>query len=83
MYGRLSNFWKGGLMVQMGCGPAHAMFFSVHEFIKSYVVTLDELWKPAFFALGGGVACIFHDLVMTPFDALKQRSQINPQLGNY
>lgn len=73
---QISQFWKGGALVSMGCGPAHAAFFSVHEFNKQKIMNLDEKFRPLYFAIGGGIACITHDLVMTPFDAMKQRSQI-------
>jgi len=73
---KLGSFWKGGAFVSMGCGPAHAAFFSVHEFCKSHILTLDEYLRPLYFAVGGALACVTHDVVMTPFDAMKQRSQI-------
>jgi len=55
----------------MGCGPAHAAFFAVHEINKEKIMQMNESFRPILFAIGGGVACFFHDLVMTPFDALK------------
>lgn len=71
---KISQFWKGGTLVSMGCGPAHAAFFTVHEFSKSHILTMDENLRPIYFAIGGAFACITHDLIMTPFDAMKQRS---------
>jgi hypothetical protein len=68
---RISSFWKGGSLVSMGCGPAHAAFFAVHEINKEKIMQMNESFRPILFAIGGGVACFFHDLVMTPFDALK------------
>ncbi len=68
---KLSHFWRGASLVSMGCGPAHAPFFSVHEINKSYIQTFNERLRPMLFAIGGGIACFFHDFIMTPFDALK------------
>ena len=55
----------------MGCGPAHAAFFSVHEYNKSHILTMDSQLRPLYFAIGGGIACITHDFIMTPFDVMK------------
>jgi hypothetical protein len=58
-------------MVSLGCGPAHAAFFSVHEFNKSHILSIDSKLRPLYFAIGGGFACISNDFIMTPFDVLK------------
>ncbi len=67
----MTNFWKGGTLVSLGCGPAHAAFFAMHEYNKSQVLKYEETYRPFLFAIGGGIACFFHDFVMTPFDVMK------------
>ncbi len=62
---------KARILVSMGCEPAHAKFFSVHEFNKYHILSIDSKFRPLFFAIGGRFACIIHDFIMTPFDVLK------------
>ena len=73
--GGLFNFYSGSSVVIGGCIPAHALYFSIYEQGK---VLLD--WKPenevSKFALIGAVSSMFHDLIMTPTEALKQRLQL-------
>jgi solute carrier family 25 iron transporter 28/37 len=73
---KIGNFWKGGSFVSLGCGPAHAAFYTTHEYIKSFVVKQEAKYQPYLFMVGGGLTTITHDLVMTPFDCVKQRSQL-------
>lgn len=53
-----------------GCIPAHALYFSSYEAVKHS--TNDS-------SLAGAVATLFHDVIMTPLDTIKQRLQ----LGHY
>jgi hypothetical protein len=29
--GGMRQFWKGSLIISLGCGPAHAAFFTIYE----------------------------------------------------
>lgn len=71
--------WTGTLRgigaVVGGAGPAHSLFFASYEFSKRTlrpIIGNDH----AAYALSGVVATIFHDAVMTPADAVKQRVQM-------
>jgi len=76
-YGRL---WRGVQTILIGCIPAHALYFSSYEIVKSS--TMDPktgqvtTWGSS---LAGAAAVVSHDIVMTPLDTMKQRMQ----LGHY
>jgi solute carrier family 25 iron transporter 28/37 len=75
----------------VGCIPAHALYFSSYEIIKTFSLEYNK--THSFSSVGhcqgtmtayqamtaGGVATFLHDLVMTPMDTMKQRMQ----LGHY
>ncbi|EED87351.1 predicted protein, partial [Thalassiosira pseudonana CCMP1335] len=64
------RLWRGVQTMFIGCVPAHALYFSSYEIIKSMSL---EYNKKAF------LATLLHDCVMTPMDTMKQRMQ----LGHY
>ncbi|KAF8003972.1 solute carrier family 25 (iron transporter), member 28/37 [Metschnikowia aff. pulcherrima] len=81
--------WRGVLSVVLGAGPAHAVYFSTFEALKTFLV--GKFSKPAqnttsrwvtdeshpLIASGAGVtATVALDALMTPFDVLKQRMQV-------
>jgi len=73
--GGIPNFYAGSSAVIGGCIPAHALYFSIYEQAK---VLLDcgsenDVTK---FAFIGALSSMFHDLIMTPTEALKQRLQL-------
>lgn len=71
----LSNFFRGSAIIAMGCIPSHAFFFLNYEIFKKYLnqeTTIDIFGNMAL----GGVSHIFHDIVMTPCELIKQRAQI-------
>jgi solute carrier family 25 (mitochondrial iron transporter), member 28/37 len=76
-YGRL---WRGVQTILIGCIPAHALYFSAYETVKS--ATRDSktgqvtAWGSS---LAGAAAVLSHDIIMTPLDTMKQRMQ----LGHY
>lgn len=80
--GGLSNFYSGSSVLAMGCIPAHAIYFSIYEAAKSYLNCQGEQnhYK---FALVGVASSLFHDLVMTPTQVLKQRLQLLRSQGNW
>ncbi|EGV60245.1 mitochondrial carrier [Yamadazyma tenuis ATCC 10573] len=78
--------WRGVSSVVLGAGPAHAVYFSVFEASKTFLVNnfttsrnrsrivTDE--NHPLIASGAGIAAtIASDALMTPFDVLKQRMQ--------
>lgn len=69
------NFYQGFNIISLGCIPSHALYFSSYEITKKYFTrenTIDIFGN----ALVGGIAVIFHDLIMTPCELIKQRMQL-------
>lgn len=58
-----------------GAGPAHSLFFASYEFSKRSLRPIIGNDHVAY-AMSGVVATTFHDAVMTPADAVKQRVQM-------
>ena len=73
------RLWRGVSTMFAGCVPAHAVYFSVFEFIKGFVGADRDGHHPIGAAFSGASAAFGHDLIMTPFDTVKQRMQ----LGHY
>jgi solute carrier family 25 iron transporter 28/37 len=72
----LGRLWRGVWSVVIGAGPAHAVYFASYERCKQALgadVSLDVLR----FGAAGMVATTLSDAVMTPFDVVKQRLQLN------
>lgn len=82
--GGLSNFYSGSSVVAAGCVPAHALYFSIYEQSKLMLGCRpdEDISK---FAFIGALSSMFHDLIMTPAETLKQRLQLarseNASLG--
>ena len=73
--GGLSNFYAGSSIVAIGCAPAHAIYFSIYErALEALDCSAGEDFGKL--ALVGAVSAMFHDLIMTPTEALKQRMQL-------
>lgn len=78
--------WRGVLLVVLGAGPAHAVYFSVFEATKTALVNRvtnlgNTRWVTdethPLIASGAGIAAtVASDALMTPFDVLKQRMQV-------
>ena len=60
-----------------GCGPAHAVYFSCYEGMKHAFVAGRAGHHPAAHAGAGALATLAHDGLMTPFDVVKQRMQLD------
>jgi len=88
------RLWRGVQTMFVGCIPAHALYFSSYEAIKSFCTTDQyrqghpqqhtnhvghDTLSPTQAMLAGGVATLLHDFIMTPMDTMKQRMQ----LGHY
>ena len=71
----ISNFFRGSGIIALGCIPSHAFFFLNYEFFKKYVANREGIDIFGNMALGG-ISHLFHDLVMTPCELIKQRAQI-------
>lgn len=83
-----SRLWRGVQTMATGCIPAHALYFSSYEYTKSVLSTTTSSPKtgitqtylhPLGASVAGAISALFHDLVMTPMDTIKQRMQ----LGHY
>ncbi|KAG0750190.1 hypothetical protein G6F62_000887 [Rhizopus arrhizus] len=85
------NLWKGVYSVIIGAGPAHAVHFATYEFCKErfnkWIAYNTKLQLPnknmielpshlIASAAAGAIATFSHDFLMTPFDVLKQRMQL-------
>jgi solute carrier family 25 iron transporter 28/37 len=74
------RLWRGVETVILGCVPAHALYFSSYEVVKSAFTSKETgQISPLGSSLAGAAAVVSHDLIMTPLDTVKQRMQ----LGHY
>ncbi|EED20632.1 mitochondrial RNA splicing protein, putative [Talaromyces stipitatus ATCC 10500] len=71
------TLWKGVSSVIVGAGPAHAIYFGTYEVVKELVGgNVDDGHHPFAAALSGASATIASDVLMNPFDVIKQRMQV-------
>lgn len=86
--------WRGVSSVITGAGPAHAIYYMVFESTKTTLcnnlisnrkinnnLVTDEK-HPLIASISGIAATITSDALMTPFDVIKQRMQLNEELIN-
>jgi solute carrier family 25 iron transporter 28/37 len=78
------RLWRGVQTILIGCVPAHALYFSSYEIVKTTFTTNDpktgqDQLSTLGSSLAGAAATFTHDLIMTPLDTVKQRMQ----LGHY
>ena len=69
------NFYQGAGIISLGCIPSHALFFASYEISKKYFTRegqIDVFGN----AMVGGFSVIFHDMIMTPCELIKQRMQL-------
>lgn len=52
---------------------AHAAYFSIFESTKTY---FNAAQHPTLYSFCGAIAAVSHDMIMTPFDVIKQRMQL-------
>ncbi|MCH0628484.1 MC/SLC25 family protein [Kocuria palustris] len=80
------SLWRGVLLVVLGAGPAHAVYFSVFEATKTQLVNsltnspktnkiVTDENHPMIASLAGVAATVALDALMNPFDVIKQRMQ--------
>jgi len=68
---------RGATVVIAGAGPAHALYFSCYEQVKNLLLKRTSFFPDHIgHGLAGAVATLFHDAVMTPAEAVKQRMQM-------
>jgi solute carrier family 25 (mitochondrial iron transporter), member 28/37 len=68
---------RGVSVVAFGAGPAHALYFSCYEFIKSnFSGKMRAGDNPLVNGVAGVFATLLHDAVMVPSDVIKQRIQM-------
>lgn len=77
-----SKLWRGVWSVVIGAGPAHAIYFASYEQSKKFLLEQpiahkNPQMKSVMLGCSGAVATILSDAVMTPFDVIKQRLQLN------
>jgi solute carrier family 25 iron transporter 28/37 len=70
------RLWRGVSAMFAGCIPAHALYFSVFEAAKKAYGADNVGHNPVAAAMTGATAAFSHDLIMTPFDTIKQRMQL-------
>lgn len=85
--------WKGVSSVILGAGPAHAIYFSVFEATKTFLVNrltnsphlnkiVTDENHPLIASCAGITGTTASDALMTPFDMLKQRMQASAAYTN-
>ncbi|MFH4978022.1 hypothetical protein AB6A40_004731 [Gnathostoma spinigerum] len=67
---------RGVDAIALGCVPAHALYFSVYEKMKSLLTKSPGHSNSFAYALSGTCATIVHDAVMNPAEVVKQRMQM-------
>ena len=72
----IMRLWRGVTAMFAGCIPAHAMYFSIFEFMKVSLGMNNDTHQPLRAAFAGASASFGHDIFMTPFDVIKQRMQL-------
>lgn len=75
------NFFRGSSIIAIGCVPSHAFFFLNYEIFKKLIPNQEEVDIFGNMVLGG-ISNLFHDLVMTPCEMIKQRAQLGVKERN-
>jgi solute carrier family 25 (mitochondrial iron transporter), member 28/37 len=77
----ISRLWRGVHTVLLGCIPAHALYFSSYEAVKSAWTRPDGTLPYEAGWLAGAAAVLGHDAILTPLDTIKQRLQLGHYTG--
>lgn len=78
----ISALWRGVGAVAISAGPAHALYFSAYEAVRSILAPtshVDGHVHPIATATAGICATVVSDGIMTPLDVVKQRMQLSGQ----
>lgn len=76
--GGLKNFYSGSSVLATGCIPAHGLYFSIYEYMMSALNLQDNPAQNSsyLYSMVGFTSSLFHDLILTPTEAVKQRLQL-------
>lgn len=66
--GGVKRFWKGSSVIATGCVPAHALYFSVYEYIKKHTGVDNHGFQFIASAITGCCSTFVHDFIITPYD---------------
>eukprot|EP01133_Synstelium_polycarpum_P007471 gene7471-8742_t len=78
----VSGLFRGVTAVATGAAPAHALHFSIYEFLRHRICGGDKAHHhPIKTGAAGAFATMVSEAVASPMDAVKQRMQL--QLTNY
>ena len=81
------RLWRGVQSMALGSAPAHALYFSSYEFVKSIFLSYQQkeagpqsqshnaTLGPIGASAAGFCATLLHDGIMCPMDTIKQRMQ--------
>ena len=70
------RFWKGASIIVCGAIPCHAAYFGCYEILKRRWHVKSGEHHPFLAGLIGCVSTILHDLILNPFEVLKQRKML-------
>jgi solute carrier family 25 iron transporter 28/37 len=77
-----TRLFRGVQTILIGCIPAHALYFSSYEVVKSAFTDASSGKVSATGSLLAGAAAVAsHDLILTPLDTMKQRMQLGYYKG--
>ena len=77
--GGLKNFLSGSSILIMSCIPAHGLYFLMYETaMNGFGLSNNPQGQhhPYLYGAVGAISAVFHDLIMTPAEAIKQRLQL-------
>lgn len=67
--GGFMRFWTGSTIIASASIPAHALYFSIYEFMKIKLGVNNTGFQFVASGLTGAIATFFHDLIITPADS--------------
>jgi len=77
-----SGLMRGCFAIGAGCIPAHVGLFCTYEVAKARLIDSENAeHQPARAAACGAMATVVHDMIITPFDVVKQRLQLGCYRG--
>jgi solute carrier family 25 iron transporter 28/37 len=75
--GGIRNFYSGSTVLAMGCIPAHGIYFSIYELMMERLGLNHHHHNSSYlYTLVGFTSSLFHDFILTPTEAIKQRLQL-------
>jgi len=77
------GLFRGATVIGTGCVPAHCGLFMTYELGKSHVPSHGDVSQSLLTATAvrGAAASTVHDLILTPYDVVKQRLQLGYYKG--